>query len=791
MLTLGRPLAVFVGTAILLGVAPSALAVCNQAGDPDCVDPFSSYTGTVDFFATGASFGVSNDPLDDRPDELLQVSEVTVEAFRIPGRAKLVQAFLYYGGSLYMDGDGNDLPDQTVSLKVPGRDDFRPITADEIYNSGSINGFPEVVFYIARADITELIQDAGGQMDGLYQVRDFEADIFYDLGGDQRHTAANASFSIILVFEEERLPPRTIALFDGMQTVLGSTVTLELGGFIVSPVPSGSITFYALEGDCNPGPQDCAVGNNRAGAERVRVQGSDATRRLTLSDSVNPPNDIFNRTINTVDPPRQNEPGTDIDRFDITSALRPADEELTVEITAPDAQNNERGELIGLSYVIVGIDVFLPELRVDSRIEVKTENGQSLPEYFPGDPLRVAYAISNTGNLRATGVRVEADLPRVVTAYQVVREPEGAIVTSEPSGGANGAGRLVVENLSVRHGEVSDLVLLVETECPLPEGGELTLTASVSAAVEGGLPFTMMTTVPLVARDRCGPRFFLYGGGGCRAVNTKDDGFPMSAAMVLMVGLALRRRRRWAASLLALLALSPLACGGGIEDLPDRDPPPVIGTPCPDRPEMVVVSSLRGLPAFCVDRFEASIASGVLGNVDQSRFGLDGDGSTTAVAASVRFTNPARGVSWWQASAACKNAGKRLCSDVEWLSACRGAEDYTYPYGDQFRAEECNGYGALRRGPVETGAMIVTATTADLRPAAYGCVSPFGAYDISGNVWEWNSTAYLENRRRGLAGGGYDSNATGLACNTEDNYAEPSESDDAYGFRCCVDLTVN
>lgn len=787
MMTLGRPLAAVLGTAILLAAAPRAEAVCEQPGDPDCVDRFTSYTGTIDFFATGASFGVSNDPNDDRPDQLLEVSEVQVEAFRIPGRANLVQAFLYYGGSLYLDGDGNDMPDEAVSLRVPGREDFVTVEADEIYNSGSINNFPEVVFYTARADITEVIRSAGGQMDGLYQVRDFEADIFYDSGGETRHTAANASFSIILVFEEERLPPRTIALFDGMQTVLGSTVALDLGGFIVSPVPSGSLTFYALEGDCHPGPQDCAVGNNLAGAERVRVRASDPSKQLTLSDAVNPPNDIFNRTINTVDPARQNEPGTDIDQFDITSALTAADEELTVEITTPDAQNNQRGELIGLAYVIVGIDVFLPELRIDSRIEVKTENGQILPEYFPGDPLRVAYAISNTGNLRGTGVRVEADLPANVVSYEVLREPEGATVTSDPTGGAFGAGRLVVENLSVRHGEVSDLVLLVVTECPLPEGGELELTAAVGAAVEGGLPFNMQTTVPLIARDRCGPRFFLYGGGGCSAMNAETTTFPAWALAGLFFGLALRRPRRW---LMALMAALPLAaCGGGIPDAPDRDPPPVIGAPCPNRPEMVVVGSLRGLPAYCVDQYEASISSGQLGNADQSAAGPDGDGSTTAVAASVRFTVPARGVSWWQAKAACDNAGKRLCSATEWLSACRGAEDYTYPYGDEFIADRCNGYGALRRGPVETGAMIISSTVADFRQVASGCVSPFGAYDISGNLWEWNATSFLEGRRRGLAGGGYDSNAAGLACNTEDNYASPSEVEPSYGFRCCADLT--
>lgn len=786
MTTLGRPLAAALGALVLLWSVPRAEALCNQAGDPDCVDRFESFTGTVDFFATGASFGVSNDPNDDRPDQLLEVSEVQVEPFRIPSRAKLVQAFLYYGGSLYLDGDGNDLPDESVSLSVPGREGFVTVEADVVYNSGAINNFPEVTFYTARADITRVIEEAGGRMDGLYRVRDFEADIFYDLGGDPRHTAANASFSIVLIFEEDRLPPRTITLFDGMQTVLGSTVTLGLDGFIVSPVPSGSLTFYALEGDCHPGPQSCDVGNNLAGAERVRVAGSDPSKRLTLSDEVNPPNDIFNRTINTVDPARRNEPGTDIDRFDITGALTAADESLQVEITTPDAQNNQRGELIGLAYVIVGIDVFLPELRVDSRIEVKTANGQVLPEYFPGDPLRVAYAISNTGNLRATGVRVEADLPANVVSFEVIREPDGATVTADPTGGAFGTGRIVVENLSVRHGEVSDLVLLVETECPLPEGGELTLNAAVSAATEGGLPFEMETTVPLIARDRCGPRFFLYGGGGCSVSGSTPSSFPWFALLGLGLGLSLRRARR---GLTVLGAALLVGCGGGVPDAPDREPPPVIGAPCPDRPDMVVVSSLRGLPAYCVDQFEASIASGQLGNADQSAAGPGGDGSTTAVAASVRFTLPARGVSWWQAKAACENAGKRLCSATEWLSACRGAEDYTYPYGDRFSSDRCNGYGALRRGPVETGAMIITATVADFRQVASGCVSPFGAYDISGNLWEWNATSFLEDRRRGLAGGGYDSNAAGLACNTEDNYADPSEAEPSYGFRCCADLS--
>ena len=51
------------------------------------------------------------------------------------------------------------------------------------------------------------------------------------------------------------------------------------------------------------------------------------------------------------------------------------------------------------------VDVFAPELRVDSRIEILSAEGQKLDQYYPGDPLRIAYVMSNTGNLPATDVQ--------------------------------------------------------------------------------------------------------------------------------------------------------------------------------------------------------------------------------------------------------------------------------------------------------------------------------------------------------------------------------------------------
>lgn len=737
--------------------AAEAYALCDAPGDPDCVVERENFRGTIDFFATGAAFTINNDE-DDTPDALKDVAEVTVPDRRIPQSATLVQAFIYFGGSLFDDQDGIDAPDMDVELQVPGAADFVTVTGDQIYTSNP-PPFPELTMYSVRADITEIMRANGGRMRGLYRVRGFDADIFD--GPAFEHPTANASFSIVLIFEEPRLPPRNIVLFDGLQEVLGSTVTLELSGFFVSPVPSGALTIYAQEGDCHPGPMDCENGNNLAGLERVRVIGADPSRTLALSGPVNAPNDVFNRTINTVDPPLTNVTGTDIDTFDITPVLEPADESVTVEITTPNANAMGRGELIGLAYVVVGIDVFSPELRIDSRIEITSDRGDSAEAFFPGDPLRVTYALSNTGNIPGTEVSLNAQMPDNVTDFIVLESPDGSDVTVD---GKN----VDVQNIAVRHGEVNDLVLLVETECPLPRGGTLVMTGTVGAAREGGMAFALTSSAALLPRDICGPRFFLFGGGGCQT-GPRSSGswwWLAFAGVFLLFG---RRLRKGLPALIVASAMQLQACSDDIDETADRPPPIPAGFECTGYEGMVIVPSIDNQPPFCIDQYEASM-------------------STPGVAASVRFAMPARGVTWFEAKDACEAAGKRLCTADEWTTACRGDGDLTFPYGNQYEATTCNGFDARRDDVVETGGMFSPELAEDGLLEASGCVTRHGAYDLSGNVWEWNASGYFDDARRGLAGGSFRSNRIGLRCVTEDNHAPPDEENDAFGFRCCVDF---
>jgi hypothetical protein len=59
-------------------------------------------------------------------------------------------------------------------------------------------------------------------------------------------------------------------------------------------------------------------------------------------------------------------------------------------------------------------------------------------------------------------------------------------------------------------------------------------------------------------------------------------------------------------------------------------------------------------------------------------------------------------VTWREASDACAAANARLCTELEWVRACGGADAQDFPYGPSFRSQNCNG-GVYDADPNEAG----------------------------------------------------------------------------------------
>ena len=186
------------------------------------------------------------------------------------------------------------------------------------------------------------------------------------------------------------------------------------------------------------------------------------------------------------------------------------------------------------------------------------------------------------------------------------------------------------------------------------------------------------------------------------------------------------------------------------------------------------------LDAYFIDKYEVT---NVLYKVCVEAGVCDQPTNTDDYNNSQYVQHPVVYTNWYMAKEYCEWRGARLPTEAEWQKAAQGTDGRIYPWGDEEIDNTFANYGSS------------DTKTVGSYPKG---VSPYGAYDMAGNVWEWvadwydsypgntDSNSHYGTSFRVLRGGSWLDGDPLRSANRFQH--EPSFKGDYYGFRCSRSL---
>lgn len=162
--------------------------------------------------------------------------------------------------------------------------------------------------------------------------------------------------------------------------------------------------------------------------------------------------------------------------------------------------------------------------------------------------------------------------------------------------------------------------------------------------------------------------------------------------------------------------------------------------------------------------------------------------------------HPAWMVSWTDAEATCRDKGKRLCFESEWVTACEGPDHTPFPYGWDRDQTACNIDNTwinphldamYSSDPAVSSTELARLDQSVPSGSMARCVSGYGVHDLTGNLDEWvtrDSKPDPKDKSKwaGLKGGAWGHVRN--ACRPMTTSHAPEFTYYFVSFRCCADV---